>query len=150
MPDVTPGIVMAACPADCADYPLLLYAVAAVQVERAGADGWFRRRRGALAAVISREEDVSDILLRLPDCWNIVDAACCEGLHDEIDILAVDPRFRYGFVHATCAIVGHDDGERFVLLMQVNAAEAVLLPQRLFRERRCFEHCVWPSGETDA
>ncbi|OAJ57141.1 hypothetical protein A6V36_32335 [Paraburkholderia ginsengiterrae] len=121
---------------------LLLYCVAAVQVEPAGAPGWFRRYRSALAAVISREEDVSDILLRLPDCWNIVDHARCKGLHDEPDIVSADPRFKYGFVDASCAIVAHDDGVRFVLLMQINAAEAALLPQRPFRERTSFEQCI--------
>ncbi|WP_233859188.1 hypothetical protein [Paraburkholderia sp. HD33-4] len=126
--------------ADCGE--LLLFSVAAVQVEPADAAGWFRRRPCALAAVISREEDVSDILLRLPDCWNIVDTACCVGLHDEPDIVSVDPRFKNGFVNANCAIVAHDDGRRFALLMQINAAEAVLLPHRPFGERLSFEQCI--------
>lgn len=128
---------------------LLLYAVAAVAVRPAGVPAWFRRCPGALAAVISHEEDVADILLRLPDSWNVVDGARCEGLHDEIDVLAVDPRFRRGLVHASCAIVAHDDGTRFVLLMQVNAADSVLLPRRLFRGRRTFERCVWPARRAD-
>jgi hypothetical protein len=123
---------------------LLLYAVAAVAVEPEGAAGWFRRCAHLGAAVISREEDVPDVLLRLPDCWNIADAARCRGLHDDPDIVAVDPRFRHGVDDTAFAIVAHDDGRRHVLLMQVNAAEAVLMPERLFRERDGFERCVWP------
>lgn len=141
-------------PTDCsraeagaADEPMLLYAVAALPVERAdgvrGA-GWFQRRPAALASVISRAEDVSDILLRLPDSWNIVDGARCVGVHDDIDILCGDPRFNRGFVEAHCAIVGHSDGVRFALLMQINAAETVLLPERLFVRRDAFEHCLYP------
>ncbi|WP_321876739.1 hypothetical protein [Paraburkholderia bannensis] len=123
---------------------LLLYAVAAVAVEPAGEPGWFRRCAHAGAAVISREEDVPDVLLRLPDCWNIADAARCCGLHDDADIVAADPRFRHGIDATAFAVVAHDDGERHVLLMQVNAAEAVLMAERLFRERDGFERCVWP------
>ncbi|NYH14398.1 hypothetical protein [Paraburkholderia bryophila] len=125
--------------------PMLLYAVAALAVQRAdGSPGerWFQRRPSALAAVISREEDVSDILLRLPDSWNIVDGARCVGLHDDVDILGGDPRFNRGFVEANCAIVGHSDGVRFALLMQINAAEAVLLPERPFVRRDAFEACL--------
>ncbi|RKF40863.1 hypothetical protein BCY88_31875 [Paraburkholderia fungorum] len=125
---------------------MLLYAVAAVAVERAGkrhGAAWFQRRQAALAAVISREEDVSDILLRLPDSWNIVDGARCVGLHDDADILSGDPRFNHGLSEANCAIVGHSDGARFALLMQINAAEAVLLPERLFVQRDAFEHCLY-------
>jgi len=127
---------------DDAGLPMLLYAVAALRVEPAGVDGWFRRRPGALPAVISREEDVSDILLRLPDCWNIVDGARCVGLHDEIDILTGDPRFNRGVDEANCAIVGHADGTSFALLLQINAAEAVLIPERPFRDRGTFEGCL--------
>ena len=129
-----------------ADEPMLLYAVAAVVVERADSmhgARWFQRRQAALAAVISREEDVSDILLRLPDSWNIVDGARCVGLHDDVDILSGDPRFNRGFVEANCAIAGHSDGVRFALFMQINAAEAVLLPERLFEERDAFERCLY-------
>jgi hypothetical protein len=122
----------------------LLYAVAALAVEPAGEPGWFRRCAHSGAAVISREEDVPDVLLRLPDCWNIADAARCQGLHDDPDIVAVDPRFRHGVDDTAFAIVAHDDGRRHVLLMQVNAAEAVLMPERPFRERDAFERCVWP------
>ncbi|MFM0644050.1 hypothetical protein PQR14_06945 [Paraburkholderia bryophila] len=125
--------------------PMLLYAVAALAVQRANGspdERWFQRRPSALAAVISREEDVSDILLRLPDSWNIVDGARCVGLHDDVDILGGDPRFNRGFVKANCAIVGHSDGVRFALLMQINAAEAVLLPERLFARRDAFEACL--------
>lgn len=129
-----------------ADSGLLLYAVAAVPVEPAGAPGWFRRVPQRGAAVISREEDVSDVLLRLPNCWNIADAARCRGLHDDTDILTGDPRFNRGFDETAFAIVAHDDGTRYVMLMQVNAAEAVLMPERIFRKRACFERCVWPDG----
>lgn len=125
--------------------PMLLYAVAALAVQRADSGHgvrWFQRRPTALAAVISREEDVSDILLRLPDSWNIVDGARCVGLHDDVDILGGDPRFNRGFVKTNCAIVGHHDGVRFALLLQINAAEAVLLPERLFVQREAFEHCL--------
>ncbi|WP_321839431.1 hypothetical protein [Paraburkholderia bannensis] len=124
---------------------LLLYAVAAVAVEPAGEPGWFRRCAHAGAAVISREEDVPDVLLRLPDCWNIADAARCCGLHDDADIVAADPRFRHGIDATAFAIVAHDDGVRHVLLMQVNAAEAVLMSERPFRERDGFERCIWPN-----
>ena len=117
---------------------MLLYAVAAVAVERA-APAWMAGSTSGRAhwpAVISREEDVSDILLRLPDSWNIVDGARCVGLHDEIDILTGDPRFNRGVVEANCAIVGHGDGLRFALFLQINAAEAVLIPERFVRAAR--------------
>ncbi|AJZ61294.1 hypothetical protein [Paraburkholderia fungorum] len=129
-----------------ADGSMLLYAVAAVAVERADSRHgarWFQRRPSALAAVISREEDVSDILLRLPDSWNIVDGARCVGLHDDADILSGDPRFCRGFVETNCAIAGHSDGVRFALFLQINAAEAVLLPERLFVQRDAFERCLY-------
>lgn len=132
-------------PATYEESGLLLYAVAAVAVERDNEQGWFRRCANAGAAVISREEDVPDVLLRLPDCWNIADAARCRGLHDDPDIVAVDPRFRHGIDDTAFAIVAHDDGRRHVLLMQINAAEAVLMPERPFREREGFECCVWPT-----
>ena len=125
---------------------MLLYAVTAVAVKPAGVPEWFRLCPGALAAVISPEEDVADVLLRLPDSWNVVEGARCDDLHDEIEVPAVDPRFHSGLVHASCAIVAHDDGARLVLLMQVNAADSVLLPCRLFRGHRTFERCVWPAG----
>ncbi|WP_169742582.1 hypothetical protein [Paraburkholderia ferrariae] len=128
------------------DSALLLYAVAAVQVEPAGVSGWFTRRRGACATVISREEDVKDILLRMPESWNVVSGARCKGLHDDIDVVTVDPRFRHGPMHASCAVVGHDDGKRFILLMQMNTADAVLLPERLFRDASTFEDCILHAG----
>ncbi|MBN3858635.1 MULTISPECIES: hypothetical protein [unclassified Paraburkholderia] len=137
-----PQLVDAA-PATYEESGLLLYAVAAVAVEPAQEPGWFRRCAHAGAAVISREEDVPDVLLRLPDCWNIADTARCHGLHDDPDIVAADPRFRHGDDDTAFAIVAHDDGLRHVLLMQVNAAEAVLMPERPFRERDGFERCVW-------
>jgi len=62
---------------------LLLYAVTAVAVKPAGVPEWFRLCPGALAAVISPEEDVADVLLRLPDSWNVVEGARCDDLHDE-------------------------------------------------------------------
>jgi len=129
-----------------AEGAMRLYAGAAVAVERADSRHgarWFQRRPSALAAVISREEDVSDILLRLPDSWNIVDGARCVGLHDDADILSGDPRFCRGFVETNCAIAGHSDGVRFALFLQINAAEAVLLPERLFVQRDAFERCLY-------
>ncbi|WP_207000167.1 hypothetical protein [Trinickia mobilis] len=122
---------------------MLLYAVAAVRVMRVEPGGdWFLRCADASGTVISWSDDVLDILYRVPDNWNVVDGARCHGLHDDVDIMAGDPRFNHGADDTTCAIVGRADGARFVLLMQINAAEAVLLPERLFRERSAFEQCV--------
>lgn len=145
---------------DTTDAGMLLFALAAMSLERAHLPGWFRCHASPGARVISREEDVSDVLLRLPQSWNIVDGARCIGLHDDEDIVACDPRFYSGFDPRRFAIVAHADGERFVLLMLINAAEAALLPERLFRKGEAFEHCVFgatieastytPPQKTDA
>ncbi|OLL30628.1 hypothetical protein BTH42_15835 [Burkholderia sp. SRS-W-2-2016] len=128
---------------DLADAGMLLFALAATPVVPAVERGWFRRRAHACATVISREEDVSDVLLRLPQSWNIVDGARCKGLHDDEDIVASDPRFDHGCDPRSFAIVAHAGGERFAMLMMVNAAEAVLMPERLFRKEQSFERCVF-------
>ena len=123
------------------DYGLLLHAVAVVPAIAAQRPGWFARRPNAAPVVISREEDVPDILLRLPQSWNVVDHARFSGLHDDDDIVSVDARFRHGADRSSYAVVAHDDGERFALLMLVNATEAALMPRRLFRGERRFEAC---------
>ncbi len=130
---------------DTADSGMLLFALAAMPVEPAGAPGWFQRRMHTCASVISREEDVSDVLLRLPQSWNIVDDARCKGLHDDEDIVTSDPRFNQGFDPRSFAIVAHADGERFAMLMLINAAEAALMQERFFRKGQPFEHCVFGS-----
>jgi hypothetical protein len=124
---------------------MLLYAVAALPLERAACAGWFRRSGAAHGVVISRDGDVSEILLRVPDCWNIVDEARCHGLHDDAEIMQGDPRFARGFDTTACAVVGHSDGERFVLLLQINAAEALLLPESPYVEREAFGRDFWPA-----
>jgi hypothetical protein len=131
-----------------ADSGMLLFALAAMPVEPAGAARWFQRRMNSCASVISREEDVSDVLLRLPQSWNIVDGARCKGLHDDEDIVTCDPRFNQGFDSRSFAIVAHADGERFAMLMLVNAAEAALMHERPFRKGEPFERCLL-GGETD-
>jgi hypothetical protein len=129
--------------ADAVDSGMLLFALAAVPVEPAGAPRWFKRRLHRCASLISRDEDVSDILLRLPQSWNIVDGARCEGLHDDEDIVTGDPRFNHGFDPRSFAIVAHADGKRFAMLMLVNAAEATLLQERPFRKGEAFERCLF-------
>lgn len=120
---------------------LLLHAVALVPAVRSRTPGWFMRQPGAAPIVISCEEDVPDILLRLPPSWNLVEQAFFRGLHDDEDIVSVDPRFRHGLDRTAYAVVAHDDGERFALLMLVNAVEAALMAHRLFRGERCFDAC---------
>ncbi|VXC15163.1 conserved hypothetical protein [Burkholderia sp. 8Y] len=124
---------------------MLLFALAAMPVERAPRSGWFQPERLATARVISRTEDVSDVLLRLPQSWNIVEGARCIGLHDDEDIITADPRFHRGFDPRNFAIVGQGGGERFALLMLINAAEAALLPERLFARNQAFERCVFAA-----
>lgn len=124
------------------DDGLLLHAVAVVSAIRTQRPGWFARQPDAAPVVISCEEDVPDILLRLPPCWNMVDGARFSGLHDDEDIVSVDARFRHGAGRSSYAVVAHDDGARFALLMLVNAAEAALMPRRLFRGGRRFEACL--------
>ncbi len=133
---------------DCADSGMLLFALAALPVEPDGTPRWFQRRTHGCASVISREEDVSDVLLRLPQSWNIVDGARCKGLHDDEDIVACDPRFNHGFDPRSFAIVAHVDGERFAMLMLVNAAEAALMQERPFRKGEPFERCLF-GGDKD-
>lgn len=99
-----------------------------------------REPRGT-PVIISCGEDVLDILLRLPPSWNLVEQALFRGLHDDEDIVTVDPRFRRGVDRTTYAVVSHDDGERFALLMLVNAVEAALMVHRPFRGERCFDAC---------
>lgn len=132
------------------DSGMLLFALAAMPVQQAGERGWFERPLSAGASVISREEDVSDVLLRLPQSWNIVDGARCKGLHDDEDVVTGDPRFRHGFDPRSFAIVARADGELFAMLMVINAAEAALLPERFFGKGEPFEECVfggstWPQ-----
>ena len=54
---------------------MLLLALAAMPVKRVNLSGWFQRKSLATAGVISRTEDVSDVLLRMPQNWNIVESA---------------------------------------------------------------------------
>jgi hypothetical protein len=123
------------------DDGLLLYAVAVVPAIPTQRPGWFARRPDGAPVVISREEDVPDILLRLPASWNLVDCARFSGLHDDEDVVSFDPRFRHGPDRSSYAIVAHDDGERFALLMLVNATEAALMPCRPFGGEQRFEAC---------
>lgn len=127
---------------DPVDDVLLLFAVAAVPVAPVGRRGWFERCANGVASVISRHEDVPDVLLRLPHDWNVVDSAKFVGLHDDVDIVAVDPRFRAAFGRRTSAIVAQDGGGRHALLMLINAPEATLMPQRLFVAPLSFGDCL--------
>lgn len=120
---------------------LLLYAVALVPAVRSMTPGWFMRQPRATPVVISCEEDVRDILLRLPSSWNLVERAFFRGLHDDVDIVSVDPRFRHGPDRTAYAVVAHDDGKRFALLLLVNAAEAALMAHRPFHGERSFDAC---------
>ncbi|MFC6309874.1 hypothetical protein E2553_31010 [Paraburkholderia dipogonis] len=122
--------------------PMLLYAVAAVRVEPAGEADWFSRCAGAHAAIISTSEDALDIALRLPQAWNVVEGGRLRGLHDEADIMDGDARFSNGFDGSVFAIVGCDESNRYVALMQVNAAESVFWEQRLFNRGAPFETCI--------
>ncbi|MFP3558785.1 hypothetical protein SB861_50265 [Paraburkholderia sp. SIMBA_049] len=121
---------------------MLLYAVAAIELTPAVSRGWFRPKEGAIACVISRCEDVVDILLRLPDVWAVVPAAKVKDIHDDTDIAEVDYRFNRGTDEACCAVVSHQGVEMFVLLIQINAVEAALLPERLFKVRDRFGDCL--------
>lgn len=125
------------------DSGMLLFALAAIPIERAAEAGWFQRQLSVNARVISREEDVSDVLLRLPQSWNIVDEARCKGLHDDEDIVTSDPRFNHGFDPRSFAVVAHADGQRFAMLMLINSAEAALLQERVFKKGQPFESCVF-------
>lgn len=121
---------------------MLLYAVAAIELAPTVSRGWFRPKEGAIACVISRSEDVEDILLRLPDAWAIVSAAKVKGIHDDTDILEADYRFNRGADEACCAVVSLQGTELFALLIQINAVEAALLPERLFKVRDRFGDCL--------
>ena len=123
------------------DDELLLHAVALVPADQTETPGWFARQWCATPVIISWEEDVPDILLRLPPSWNLVEPAFFRGLHDDEDIVSVDPRFCNGVDRCSYAVVAHDDGERFALLMLVNAAEAALMAHRLFRGEQHFDAC---------
>lgn len=121
---------------------MLLYAVAAIRVESTGEAGWFDRCDDAHAAIISISEDVLDIVLRLPQVWNVVENARLCGLHDNVDVMEGDERFANGSDGSVFAIVGCDGLERYVALMQVNAAESVFCEQRLFTPGTAFETCL--------
>ncbi|HKR45385.1 MAG TPA: hypothetical protein VJU59_37905 [Paraburkholderia sp.] len=123
------------------DDDLLLHAVALLPAAQTAIPGWFTRQLCATPVIISWEEDVPDILLRLPPSWNLVEPAFFRGLHDDEDIVSVDPRFCNGVDRCSYAVVAHDDGERFALLMLVNAAEAALMTHRLFRGEQRFDAC---------
>jgi hypothetical protein len=124
---------------------MLLFSVAAVTVEHDIEKGWFRRHAGAIAAVISLSEDVMDILLRLPESWEIIVDARVRGIHDDSDIMDADPRFNRGVDDSCYAVVGDAAREKFALLLLINAVEAILLPQRIFIGREKFEACLFPG-----
>ena len=121
---------------------MLLYAVAAIRVEPAGDAGWFSRCADAHAAIVSISEDVLDIVLRLPQVWNVVDNARLHGLHDDLDVMEGDERFSNGFDGSVFAIVGCEGRNRFAALMQVNAAESAFCEPRLFTHGAAFESCL--------
>lgn len=122
---------------------MLLYAVAAIRVEPAVEPGWFGRCADAHAAIISISEDVLDIVLRLPQSWNVIENARLHGLHDEADITEGDMRFSSGFDGSVFSIVACDDRNHYVALMQVNAAESAFCERRLFTHGAAFESCLF-------
>jgi hypothetical protein len=121
---------------------LLLFPVAALHVEATGEPLWFRRAHNAHAAVISEFGDVPDVLMRLPESWCVVPGAQLEGLHDDEDIVSADPRFNGELPRHNFAVIRHTDRRINVALLLINAAEAVLLPTRMFGSRDPFEACV--------
>ena len=121
---------------------MLLYAVAAIRVEPTGEAGWFNRCAYAHAAIISISEDVLDIVLRLPHVWNVIENAQLRGLHDDLDVMEGDERFSNGFDGSVFSIVGCEGDDRYVALMQVNAAESVFCERRLFTQSAAFESCL--------
>lgn len=121
---------------------LLLFPVAALRVEETGEPLWFRRAHNSYAAIISDFGDVTDVLARLPECWHVVSHAQLEGLHDDEDIMTADPRFNGELPRHNFAVVRHTDRRVNVALLLINAAEAILLPTRLFGARDRFEACV--------
>ncbi|WP_233885780.1 hypothetical protein [Paraburkholderia flagellata] len=121
---------------------LLLFPVAALHVEATGEPLWFRRAPSSHAAVISDFGDVPDVLMRLPECWCVVPGARLEGLHDDEDIAEADPRFNGALPDHHFAVVRHTDRRLNVALLLMNAAEAVLLPTRIYGAREPFEGCV--------
>lgn len=126
---------------------LLLFPVAAILVEPAAEPGWFCRLEHAQAAVICEYCDVRDALLRLPEGWMIISDARLKGLHDDCDLMEADPRFNGTLGDTGFAVVRHDSDSLFVMLMTIGAAEAVLLPKRLFIDCEPFSMCV--PGMTD-
>jgi hypothetical protein len=121
---------------------MLLYAVAAIRVAPTGEAGWFERCDEAHPSIISISEDVLDIVLRLPQVWNVVENARLCGLHDDVDVMEGDERFANGCDGSVFAIVGCDGLNRYVALMQVNAAESVFCERRLFTPGAAFETCL--------
>jgi hypothetical protein len=121
---------------------MLLYAVAAMRVRPTANPGWFVRCDDTQASVISTSEDVLDVLLRLPQAWNVVERAYLAGVHDDTDIVEDDVRFSNGDDRSVFAIVSHDDGRRYVALLQINAVEAVLLRKCLFDRGEDIDACV--------
>lgn len=121
---------------------MLLYAVGAMRIEPGDKPNWFRRIDGAYGAVISRVEDVADILMRLPDDWNKVEDARVDGLHDDEDIMADDARVSGRFRGSGYAVIEHAASNSYVLLLQVDAADSILLPDRPFKKRAGFHECI--------
>lgn len=120
----------------------LLYAVAAVCVEPSGRSGWFRRVDDANGCVISTCEDVLDVLLRLPETWNDVAGARLMGLHDDDEIIETDPRFSQCDSNDAFAVIAHEDGERYIAMVQISAVEAVFFRRRLFKRGMDIQACV--------
>ncbi|OLL30933.1 hypothetical protein BTH42_14215 [Burkholderia sp. SRS-W-2-2016] len=124
------------------DNGFLLFPVAALHVEATDKPLWFRRAPDSHAAIISEFGDVTDMLVRLPECWCVVPGAQLEGLHDDEDITRADPRFNGELPGHSFAVIRHTDRRVNVALLVINAAEAVLLPRRLLGTRAHFEACV--------
>jgi hypothetical protein len=121
---------------------LLLFPVAALLVEPTERPLWFRRPADAHAAVISEFDDVTEVLVRLPECWNVVPDARLEGLHDDEDIVVADPRFNGELKERAFAVIRHTDRKICVSLLLINAVEAILLPRRTFARGNLFDLCV--------
>lgn len=120
----------------------LLYAVVAMRVQPAGESNWFRRVDDANGCLISTYGDVLDVLLTLPETWNIVQRARLTGLHDDNEIIEEDLRFSQGDNDSAFAVIAHADGQRYIAMVQVGAVEAVFFRRRIFKGGTDIEACL--------
>jgi hypothetical protein len=73
----------------------------------------------------------------LPQRWTLADDAKVTGLHDDDEITSDDPRFNGVNTNENVRVVKNPNGAAY-LFMDINAPEALLLPEVVLKEDGTF------------